>query len=527
MNNQNPFVFDPEASFDVDSTKEPVASPAEAPKAHSKKTLADLLFAWGSFLLFWFLMQMRSFSAHPLGVFLALLALSAAGALYLRASHVRQSKQSVLLGALLGILALSIVTNGNPVIRGLVIAFLLLSFPFRIFNAAGLAENGLLSDRLFANVLHSFEYLPFRHVKSFFSSLFVWKGSASQKTGRVILWTLIGIFAALIPTLIIVALLSYDKLFTDLLERIFSFEKVNLRSVFSPILAIPLAAVFFGMFYAAKRYAKGEDALRRQNSRTDLLPCALLCGAATPILAVYVIFFISQMPYYLSAFTGVLPEGITYADYAKEGFFQLCAVSAINALLLIAFSVLMQRGGHTRDVLKKLYASLISVMTLVLIATALSKMALYISTYGLTQKRVYASWLMILMAICFIAVLIRQAVEKFPLVTVLAVTVLILVLLIVLINADALIASYNVNAYLSGTLPEADVQMMQEELGISSLPSLVRLRDALAAIQSPTQEQSFLLQTTEEAIRTLEESLPESSLFSFSIPNFRARNALK
>ena len=154
-------------------------------------------------------------------------------------------------------------------------------------------------------------------------------------------------------------------------------------------------------------------------------------------------------------------------------------------------------------------------------------MALYISTYGLTQKRVYASWLMILMAICFIAVLIRQAVEKFPLVTVLAVTVLILVLLIVLINADALIASYNVNAYLSGTLPEADVQMMQEELGISSLPSLVRLRDALAAIQSPTQEQSFLLQTTEEAIRTLEESLPESSLFSFSIPNFRARNALK
>ena len=235
MNNQNPFVFDPEASFDVNSTKEPVASPAEAPKAHSKKTLADLLFAWGSFLLFWFLMQMRSFSAHPLGVFLALLALSAAGALYLRASHVRQSKQSVLLGALLGILALSIVTNGNPVIRGLVIAFLLLSFPVRIFKAAGLAENGLLSDRLFANVLPSFEYLPFRHVKSFFSSLFVWKGSASQKTGRVILWTLIGIFAALIPTLIIVALLSYDKLFTDLLERIFvRYSPQSLRSRLQP-----------------------------------------------------------------------------------------------------------------------------------------------------------------------------------------------------------------------------------------------------------------------------------------------------
>ena len=523
MNDQNPFVFNPETPFDLAPTKEPKVASAKAPK----KTLADLLFAWGSFLLFWFLMQMRAFSAHPFGVFLALLALSAAGAFYLRASHIRQSKQSLLLGILLGILAISIVTNGNPVIRGLVITFLLLSFPFRIFNAAGLADNGLFSDRLLANVLHSFDQLPLRHLKSFFASLFVWKGTASQKAGRMILWTLIGIFAALIPTLIIVALLSYDKLFTDLLERMFTFENLNLRSVFSPILAIPFAAVFFGMFYAAKRYANGEDTLRQQTLRTDFLPCALLCGAATPILAVYVIFFISQTPYYLSAFTGILPEGITYADYAKEGFFQLCAVSAINAILLVSFSVLMQRGGRVRDALKKIYASLISVMTLILIATALSKMALYISTYGLTQKRVYASWLMILMAICFIAVLIRQAVSKFPLVTVLALTVLILVLLIVLINADALIASYNVNAYLDGKLPEADVQMMQEELGISALPSLVRLRDALADLPSPTQEQTALLQSTEAAIATLEKSLPEASFFSFSVPNFRARNALK
>ncbi len=518
MNNSDFSYFDFNASTDNGQQEFASASP--------KKTLAELLFAWGCFFIFWFLMEMSSFSAHPLGVFLALLALSIAGAIYFRASTIRQSRQSILLGVLFGILSLSLLTNGNAVVRGWVIALLVLSFPYRILNAAGLAEGGLLADRVIANAIRSFRFLPFRQLPSFFTSLFLRQGNLSKKARHAIVWALLGLLIALVPTLIIVLLLSYDPLFIDLLSRIFSF-KINLHSILSPLMAIPLAAIFFGMFYAARLFAKGEEPLPESTLCTEILPCVLLCAAVTPIMVVYIIFFISQMPYYLSAFSGILPEGITYADYAKEGFFKLCAVSAINAALLTVFSLFMQQGGQIRDLLKKIYSSLLSILTLILIATALSKMVLYISTYGLTQKRVYASWLMLLMAVAFVAVLVRQAFKKFPLASVLVITALIFILLIALINVDALIAAYNVDAYLSGRLPEADVVMMQEELGVSAIPSLVRLRDALLSSSPLSAEQFKLLQETESAIAACSEKLPRDGFFSFSIPNLIASNALK
>ena len=45
-----------------------------------------------------------------------------------------------------------------------------------------------------------------------------------------------------------------------------------------------------------------------------------------------------------------LPEGYTYAQYAREGFFQLLAVSILNLILVLAVSYthLAQVNGRTR-----------------------------------------------------------------------------------------------------------------------------------------------------------------------------------
>ena len=46
--------------------------------------------------------------------------------------------------------------------------------------------------------------------------------------------------------------------------------------------------------------------------------------------AVYILFFAVQSSYLFGAFSRTLPEDFTVAQYAREGFFELCRVMAIN-----------------------------------------------------------------------------------------------------------------------------------------------------------------------------------------------------
>ena len=121
---------------------------------------------------------------------------------------------------------------------------------------------------------------------------------------------------------------------------------------------------------------------------------------------VYLFFFVSQWDYYLSAFTGKLPEGVVnYAEYARSGFFELCTVSAINLVIITAIALFMKRSGNGEKIFLRIVSALFSVMTLVLIGTALAKMYLYIDRFGLTVKRLLSSWLMIVIALIFVFVI--------------------------------------------------------------------------------------------------------------------------
>ncbi|MBQ2806304.1 MAG: DUF4173 domain-containing protein, partial [Clostridia bacterium] len=258
------------------------------------------------------------------------------------------------------------------------------------------------------------------------------------------------------------------------------------------------------------------------------LPRALLCATVTPILAVYVIFFISQWEYYVSAFTGKLPETMTYAKYARNGFFQLCWVCAINAVMLLVFNLLIRRSEQKKDILRSVYTGLISVFTMVLIATALSKMLLYIDSFGLTRKRVYASWLILMLAVFFATVLIWQFVRRIPLCTVLAVTFVVFFAAIVLPNVDAMIAQYNVNAYLSGELETVDVWLLSD-CGVSAVPALNDLKTSLESRESPSEEEQTCLKTTVAVLADIKADLEkdDAGVWGWSFPKIRAKRLLE
>ncbi len=93
---------------------------------------------------------------------------------------------------------------------------------------------------------------------------------------------------------------------------------------------------------------------------------------------------------------------MTYAEYAREGFNQLIAASA-----LVAFIVLTLRDQHgaKSDVLLTLLHGALIVETLLVLVSAAMRLNLYIDTYGYTDARLFAYWTIITIGIMLVLLL--------------------------------------------------------------------------------------------------------------------------
>ncbi len=83
--------------------------------------------------------------------------------------------------------------------------------------------------------------------------------------------------------------------------------------------------------------------------------------------------------------------GLTYAEYARSGFFQLVAVAAITIAVLLAVDVLTEPSDPAVRRRLLLLSEACIVLTLVVVVTALHRLDLYENAYGLTMLRFYAA----------------------------------------------------------------------------------------------------------------------------------------
>ncbi|MED7927183.1 DUF4153 domain-containing protein [Nonomuraea sp. LP-02] len=78
--------------------------------------------------------------------------------------------------------------------------------------------------------------------------------------------------------------------------------------------------------------------------------------------------------------------GLTYAEYARQGFFQLVVVSVFVLGIVAAAAGLLRTGRRERWVLAGLLGVLCA-LTMVVLASALHRMSLYTDAYGLSRLR--------------------------------------------------------------------------------------------------------------------------------------------
>ena len=120
---------------------------------------------------------------------------------------------------------------------------------------------------------------------------------------------------------------------------------------------------------------------------------------------------------------------------------------------------------------------ILSALTMLLIVSAAWRMCRYIDAYGLSFLRLLTFLVMAVIACAMVLCVIKAVRPDFKIFPVLAVFALALWLCFSVTDTSRIIASYNVNAYLSGHNQSMDVDYLYN-LSPSVVPELKKLEDA-------------------------------------------------
>ena len=239
---------------------------------------------------------------------------------------------------------------------------------------------------------------------------------------------------------------SADRVFGYYLNQIVG--RWNIGSFVWHTIVIAIAFTLFYSFLWNVGFGTQETTAPTISARIDLLISCIVLSAVTLL---YLLFCTVQFTY-LFAGAG-LPGGMTYSEYAREGFAQTVVVCAVNLLI---FGVFLQFGAQNR-ITTILLAALLA-LTGVMLVSGFVRLKLYIDAYGLTWLRLLSAWFVIYLAVAVICCGIRMRKKKLPVIAVCAMILLGWYVVLGYSNPDALIERYNQNYHYNTAVTYAETQ---------------------------------------------------------------------
>ncbi|MCM1125640.1 MAG: DUF4173 domain-containing protein [Lachnospiraceae bacterium] len=280
----------------------------------------------------------------------------------------------------------------------------------------------------------AFIFRPFTDFIDFLKS----RQKQSGKTDGKGKYVFFGILIALPLLLVIIALLcSADAVFSNIFEYLFSdfFEFLFDGNIWG------IAALFLFAFFASYCLLCRFSHRNIQETVKDKRTLEPIIGVTFTgmISLVYLIFCLVQIVYLFGGL-GTLPQNYSYAQYAREGFFQLVFVCLINLALVLFCNKRFRRNKMLKGILV-----FISLCTYIMIASSAYRMILYISAYHLTFLRVLVLWGLIVIFLLISGTLAIIFHEHFPLVKYCVITVTVMYLIFSFAHPDYWIARYNLS----------------------------------------------------------------------------------
>lgn len=181
--------------------------------------------------------------------------------------------------------------------------------------------------------------------------------------------------------------------------------------------------------------------------------------------------------------------GLTYAEYARQGFFQLVVVTVL-VLVVVAVAKRYAPKGHPATV--RVLLGLLCALTLVVVAVALRRLYLYEQTFGWTRLRLWVHafelWLGFVVVLVAVAGVVKARVAWLP--RAVAASGAVAMIALAALNPDHFIAEHNVARYQD--TGKIDVLYLRD-LSADAVPALDDLPEpqrscALQAIASELKE---------------------------------------
>ncbi len=269
----------------------------------------------------------------------------------------------------------------------------------------------------------------------------------NEKVRHVLLGVLIAI-----PLLIVVfaLLTSADMIFSSWTETALDHIFFSSNPYLACLLTVVIYAVAYGIMAAASRMmapkqvggqnvvmqeGKGASQGRKGGNSLTAITVTLL------LTLVYLLFCGIQLYFLFGGGNVSLPDGFTYAEYARQGFFQLLAVTFLNILILM-----FCRKPAGESVALRVVLTVFSACTYVMIASAAMRMLLYVDAYSLSFLRILVLWFLALNTLLVTGIILAIYRAKFPLFRYFVAVSAVCYIVLAYANVDYIIASYNMKS---------------------------------------------------------------------------------
>ena len=284
--------------------------------------------------------------------------------------------------------------------------FLHLAFVWWVLSRSGALLEGRTGRLLPADAVFGFFITPFANfflrIRCLFFGVRQLKPKQKRTKPETVGWSVFAVVLAAVFFVIAFQLLAgADTHFRTALARFlksFTFRWEGFDDFIGTFLfSLPVGAWLFGLIAGTGRI-RNEDKAAHVKGIDDFLaairkvPTVVWVGLTAGFCVLYAVFFALHTPYLLGAFTRNLPTGYTLSRYARQGFFELCKLMAVNFALLWIITRMSRETVWTHKGLKIISLILLA-ESLLFAVIAASKLWLYIDCFGFTPLRLQSAWL--------------------------------------------------------------------------------------------------------------------------------------
>ena len=253
-------------------------------------------------------------------------------------------------------------------------------------------------DALFGLIVFPFKHF-FLRLRTVGYAMTHWKSEEKRPAASYIAIGLGVLLSLGLLHLAIQSLSGADLAFAEVTEKLLAaltpeFDSIVLWRVLA---SLPIGAYLFGLLAGTGREEVTSVLVRGRRVNTAIASLRRIPTIVWEIVLgvfalFYLLFFGLQASYLFGAFVKMIPDGFTVAEYARQGFFSLCRVMAVNFALLWLVTHTSVRPVLQRKAFLTL-CSLLVCQSLVFAVIAASKLYLYISSFGFTPRRLQSAWL--------------------------------------------------------------------------------------------------------------------------------------